>query len=128
MAYYTVATRGPWPCGSDATYGESRGGHVEKLERILDVEERAAGLIAEARERGIAIEREASAEAVRVRQQTLADARAAVEADTATLLEGARREADEIARHAEAARADVIDAARARVPDAVAAVLRGLAD
>ena len=61
MAYYTVAIRGPRPRGWDVSHGENRGGYVEKLERILDAEERAASVITDARERAVIIEREAGA-------------------------------------------------------------------
>lgn len=128
MAYYTVAIRGPRPRGWDVSHGENRGGYVEKLERILDAEERAASVITDARERAVIIEREAGAEAARVRQHVLADARAAVEAETAALIDDARRGTDELVTSASGRRATVIDAARDRIPDAVAAVLRGLAD
>lgn len=101
---------------------------MEKLERILDAEERAASVITDARELAVIIEREAGAEAARVRQHVLADARAAVEAETAALIDDARRGADELVTSASGRRATVIDAARDRIPDAVAAVLRGLAD
>lgn len=124
-----VATRVPTAApGRAVMQRDGSGSVVEKLERILDAEERAADLIAEARERAIAIDREARAEAVRVHQELRSEARAAVEQETDELLSRTHDEADAIAAQASAARAAIIDAAQVRVPDAVAAVLRGLAD
>jgi len=128
MAYYAVAVCGSERAGPDVTYGKSWGGYVEKLERILDVEDRTARLVAEARDRAVTMEREAAVEAARVRRQIPADARVSVQAAVAESLARARDEADAMATRAAEDRERLMGAARARIPDAVAAVLSGLVD
>lgn len=101
---------------------------VEKLERILHSEESARDRVREARERAVALEREAKVTAAHTRQAVLDTAREETRIAAAATIEAARTQCTEYGRQAAAERAEFIERASARVDAAVATVLSELAD
>ncbi|MGB4441269.1 MAG: hypothetical protein WBJ62_03480 [Coriobacteriia bacterium] len=106
---------------------EAEVGLVEKLERILYAEEDARDRVEVAREYAVELEREAAASASRIRQATLDQAREEARVAAAALIDGARDESAAFERQAAIERAAFIEAASARIDQAVAAALRELA-
>jgi vacuolar-type H+-ATPase subunit H len=100
---------------------------MEKLERILSVEERARDIVAEAREHAASLERAAASDADHIRRSTVAAARTDAKAKASAILEEAHSRRERFDADAAASRDAYISAAESRLPAAVAAVLDELA-
>ena len=97
---------------------------MEKVERVLAVEEEARGVVTEARERSVAIRAAADAQARRVLSETGAAADTDAAAERERILSKARAAADSLAADAAAQGAVAMASGRKRLQ----AVSRQLAD
>jgi vacuolar-type H+-ATPase subunit H len=101
---------------------------VEKLERVLAAEESGRHVVAEARERAVAVRAAADVESREIVVRAAESARTKAAGEREKTLGKARDEASALAAEAEADREGSVAAARSRlaqVADAVAEAVRG---